>query len=264
MKKIINSVKHACIVVSSDQTSSELFESVLGFQSNRGRESHIFNVERNFEIHACADSPRPLGRIGWPGNDPPSFPPDFRTPRSIIGLPYNNDGQLLERIQSSKSALKLNSFIIPGSHIFDSSAVVIRDSDDHIWLKEKKITRYIPISNRDRASSFYTLFLGTPTFSSVKHRYPVSENFDIYLIDTRISGDFRNSSLFQQLSHFCVEVVNLKQTISTAFERSIQPFQMDSNGNRKDLTSPTDDLSFGYGSIYLYDPDGNLWEFQQS
>lgn len=263
MNTIVKDVKHACIVVSSDQSSTELFEGVFGFPSNGGHESHIFNVRRGFEMHACAETPTTLTRTGWPGEDPPEFPPDYRLPRSIIGLTFNDD-KLSGSIQRSNSALKLNSFVVPGFTSFDPSVVAIRDCDDHVWLKHEKITRYIPVSNRDCASSFYKTFLGTQEFSQIQNRYQVSNNFDICLLDTELPDDFQNSSLFQQLSHFCVGVIDLQQTISNAFNMAMKPFQMDSHGNRRDLITPTDKLDFGYGSIYLYDPDGNLWEFQNS
>lgn len=262
MGPVVRDVKHACVVVSSDQHSTELFQGVFGFPSNGGHEAHIFNVGRGFEMHACAEPIGPITREGWPGVAPPGFP-DSVVPRSVIGLTFNSE-QVLNRTKNSAFALKLNSFVVPGATAFDPSVVALRDSDDHLWLADEKITRYIPISNRENSSGFYESFLGTARFSSKQDRYHVAPNFDIYLLDATLPKDFQNSSLYQQLSHFCVEVFDLGKLINDAFEKSLQSFQMDSDGNRRDLTSPSDDLSFGYGSVYLYDLDGNLWEFQHS
>ena len=263
MDTAITELKHACIVVSSTQSTLELFENVFGFQSQGGDELHIFKSDHGFEMHACGISPHSaISREGWPGVTPPTFPGPTLT-RSVVGLTLDMN-RLITMVERSPFAVKLNSFISPEDGAFNDSIVALRDTDDHVWIADRKITRFLLISDRDRASRFYERFLGTERFTTGQNRYRVTDSFDIVLCKGVIPPEFENTSLFQQLSHFCLAVGDLKQLALGAFDEGLNPFQMDPDGNRKDLVSPEDEYEFGYGSIFMYDPDGTLWEFEQA
>lgn len=65
----------------------------------------------------------------------------------------------------------------------------------------------------------------------------------------------------QRLNHLAINVKSIQTVSRRLLENHIPAFQMDENGNRKDITSAGQSLSFGLRTVYCYDPDGNLLEF---
>ena len=43
----------------------------------------------------------------------------------------------------------------------------------------------------------------------------------------------------------------------------LKPFQMDFKGDTNEINGEADPLNFGTGTVFVYDPDGNLVEFIQ-
>jgi catechol 2,3-dioxygenase-like lactoylglutathione lyase family enzyme len=262
MNDVVAGAKHACVVVSSEQSATELFGDVLGLTSLGGDNEHIFTGIEGFVLHKCSVPQGPIARQGWTHNPVRLFP-TAGDPRSIIGLNVPERELFTERIANSPIAMQLKSFSTYFSGI-EEKPTALRDEDDQLWFEDRKIVRYLPISDRSRASRFYEMFLGTEPFSEDIDRYVVTDTFDICLVNATLPPDFANSSLYQQLSHFSVEVFDLRDLLSQSLNQLLKPFQMDDDGNRLDIQSSGADLSFGYDSIYLYDPDGSLWEFENS
>jgi catechol 2,3-dioxygenase-like lactoylglutathione lyase family enzyme len=68
---------------------------------------------------------------------------------------------------------------------------------------------------------------------------------------------------YDVVRHVALQVDNLHELLSRLFAASLKPFQVDIELRKKLLTDPNDDLSYGTGTIFVSDPDGNLFEFVQ-
>lgn len=62
--------------------------------------------------------------------------------------------------------------------------------------------------------------------------------------------------------HCAFRVDNLEEAVTTLLAKGLRPFQVElgAGGRRKDLVD-ADDLSFGIGTVFVSDPDGNVLEF---
>lgn len=72
-----------------------------------------------------------------------------------------------------------------------------------------------------------------------------------------------DESLQHRIQHVALQVPDLRTVLVRLLDRDVQVFQMGFDGGRKRMTSPDDSIDFGTGSLFVYDPDGNLIEFMQ-
>ena len=70
-------------------------------------------------------------------------------------------------------------------------------------------------------------------------------------------------SPYDVVRHVALQVDNLNELLVRLLTASLKPFQVDIQMRKKPLTDPNDDLSYGTGTIFVSDPDGNLFEFVQ-
>ena len=68
---------------------------------------------------------------------------------------------------------------------------------------------------------------------------------------------------YDVVRHVALQVDNLNELVSRLLTASLKPYQVDIEMRKKPLTDPNDDLSYGTGTIFVSDPDGNLFEFVQ-
>jgi len=70
-------------------------------------------------------------------------------------------------------------------------------------------------------------------------------------------------STYREAQHFALQVPDLRVVLRLLLDGDHQVFQIDFDWNRRWITSPNDTMEFGTGSLFVYDPDGNLIEFLQ-
>ena len=65
--------------------------------------------------------------------------------------------------------------------------------------------------------------------------------------------------------HLAFEVERLEPVVERLLAGGFHPFQCGLHANdRKDITAPDDPLDFGIGTLFVFDPGGNVVEFVQS
>lgn len=69
--------------------------------------------------------------------------------------------------------------------------------------------------------------------------------------------------MFHYYTHFAFETSSLVKLLKKVLKAKHRAFQMDMEGNEREVTSVSDDLSFGLKTLFVQDPDNNLWEFLQ-
>jgi catechol 2,3-dioxygenase-like lactoylglutathione lyase family enzyme len=72
-----------------------------------------------------------------------------------------------------------------------------------------------------------------------------------------------DQSLYHEVQHFALQVSDLRNVLKLALHHDLKPFQMDFEGKEKPVSAVDDPLTFGLGSLFVRDPDGNLIEFLQ-
>jgi catechol 2,3-dioxygenase-like lactoylglutathione lyase family enzyme len=63
--------------------------------------------------------------------------------------------------------------------------------------------------------------------------------------------------------HSAIEVSDLAAVLKRARKLRLKPFQMDENGEEKRIKPGSTKLDFGLRTLFVRDPDDNLWEFVQ-
>ena len=112
-----------------------------------------------------------------------------------------------------------------------------------------------------KSKHFYKDIIGMSQHPKVESWLKITDTTFLHLVD--IPEAKVDDSLFHEIQHFAMQVSDLKIVQQRLFEFNQKPFQMDFKGNVKELQSAKDDLSFGIGTIFVPDPDGNLIEFMQ-
>lgn len=79
---------------------------------------------------------------------------------------------------------------------------------------------------------------------------------------TELSADGRDHTDLAR--HFAIEVESLREVAKTLLSHGLRPFQSGFEiKERRDVTA-AGDLSYGIGTIFVDDPDGNIVEFVQT
>ncbi len=64
--------------------------------------------------------------------------------------------------------------------------------------------------------------------------------------------------------HLALEVESLEAIVAVLLAAKLQPFLASLQNERRFITSAGDDLSFGLGTVFVQDPDGNMIEFVEA
>jgi catechol 2,3-dioxygenase-like lactoylglutathione lyase family enzyme len=112
-----------------------------------------------------------------------------------------------------------------------------------------------------KAEEFYIGVLGLRRHKDVDSWFHLNESLLLHLIE--IPEATVDKSLYHEVQHFALQVPNLDLVLKTLIDSRLNPFQMDFEGNIKQVVSRDDDLEFGIGTLFVEDPDGNLVEFLQ-
>jgi catechol 2,3-dioxygenase-like lactoylglutathione lyase family enzyme len=116
---------------------------------------------------------------------------------------------------------------------------------------------------RDQAASekFYVGVMGLKRHHKVKSWFALTPNSTLHLVE--IPEASADGSLYHEIQHFALEVTDLRVVLKTLLSERLSPFQMDFEGNQRQVGKETDSLDFGIGTLFVNDPDGNLVEFVQ-
>jgi catechol 2,3-dioxygenase-like lactoylglutathione lyase family enzyme len=110
------------------------------------------------------------------------------------------------------------------------------------------------------AEKFYVDFLGLERHHKASTWYVLGEHSTLHLVE--IPEVEVDDSLYHKLQHLALQVPDLRSVFRTLLEGGKEPFQLNED-QPKILTDVNDPLDVGNGSVYTYDPDGNLVEFLQ-
>ena len=118
----------------------------------------------------------------------------------------------------------------------------------------------VVVKNFETSLKFYGETLGFSQHSKVNSWLRINDRFTLHLVT--IPEVEKDDSINHELQHFAL-VEDLPSVLSTLLAHDLSPFQMDFEGNTHTLKAG-DALTFGIGTIFVADPDGNLVEFLQS
>ncbi len=115
------------------------------------------------------------------------------------------------------------------------------------------------VKDEDRAMHFYVDIVGLSRHPKVASWLAIGEGQAIHIIEIPEAQDA--DSLYHEIQHLALEVADLHAVLGALLKEGLRPFQMDFHGNTSDVTGIDNDLSFGIGTLFVRDPDGNLVEF---
>jgi catechol 2,3-dioxygenase-like lactoylglutathione lyase family enzyme len=117
----------------------------------------------------------------------------------------------------------------------------------------------LPTKDAARAKAFWCGVLGFVSF-------PGKDNWlgwdgTTYPVHLMPPDEVEHSNLLSR--HLAIEVDSLETVLSALLKAQLAPFQAALTGERRPISSLDQPLDFGIGTIFVYDPDGNVIEFVQ-
>jgi len=116
------------------------------------------------------------------------------------------------------------------------------------------------VQDREAAEAFYTGVLGFQPHHKVKSWLVLNGTSTLHLV-TIPGAAPTNASPHRKIQHFALQVAHLRDVLSLLLQAGQRPFQMDVGMKEYRVTDFSDPLSFGTGTLFVRDPDGNLIEF---
>jgi catechol 2,3-dioxygenase-like lactoylglutathione lyase family enzyme len=117
------------------------------------------------------------------------------------------------------------------------------------------------VRDKDAAERFYIDVLGLQRHHVRPSWLLLNAASTLHLIHLpAVAVDNSHHHMFQ---HVALQVPDLRAVLHLLLDHDVRVFQIDFQGNAKDLTSRDDSLDFGVGSLFVHDPDGNVIEFLQ-
>jgi catechol 2,3-dioxygenase-like lactoylglutathione lyase family enzyme len=117
----------------------------------------------------------------------------------------------------------------------------------------------VVVKDQREAEKFYVDVLGLQRHPKVSSWFRLNDYATLHLV--HIPEAEADDSLYHEIQHVALEVSNLTSVLSLLLSHHLAPFQMDFEGNTHNVSSKSDPLTFGIGTIFVRDPDGNLIEF---
>ncbi len=118
------------------------------------------------------------------------------------------------------------------------------------------------VTNNERTRHFFLDVLGLEQHKRIPVWY-IAGAGTIHVIEIPDAPSQISPPPYDVVRHVALQVDNLNELLSRLLAASLKPFQLDIQMRKKPLTDPNDDLSYGTGTIFVSDPDGNLFEFVQ-
>ena len=118
------------------------------------------------------------------------------------------------------------------------------------------------VTNNERARHFFLEVLGLEQHKRIPVWF-IAGACTIHVIEIPDAPLEISPSPYDVVRHVALQVDNLNELLSRLLTASLKPFQVDIQMRKKPLTDPNDDLSYGTGTIFVSDPDGNFFEFVQ-
>jgi catechol 2,3-dioxygenase-like lactoylglutathione lyase family enzyme len=115
------------------------------------------------------------------------------------------------------------------------------------------------VKNLKVSEKFYVDIFGLERHHQIPTWFVLNEQSTLHLVN--IPEAEVDDSLYHEVQHFALQVLDLYEILGILLENDLKPFQMDFQGNNKLVTTMEDPLDFGIGTLFVYDPDGNLVEF---
>ena len=117
-------------------------------------------------------------------------------------------------------------------------------------------------SNFDRSKSFYCGVLGLEANPRKPNwlGWPGGEHYSVHLMPAMVSNVGENDDI-DLGRHLALEVEHLRPVVAALLAAGLSPFQTTLGGERRSVASADQDFSFGIGTLFVIDPDGNAVEF---
>jgi catechol 2,3-dioxygenase-like lactoylglutathione lyase family enzyme len=119
----------------------------------------------------------------------------------------------------------------------------------------------VVVRDWDAAEDFYMEVLGLKRHPVVPFWLVLNERSTLHLVPMPEADAVGSRRL--QFQHFALQVTDLRGVLKVLLDNGQKPFQADFRSNRRAITAGDDPLDFGTGSLFVYDPEGNLIEFLQ-
>jgi catechol 2,3-dioxygenase-like lactoylglutathione lyase family enzyme len=117
------------------------------------------------------------------------------------------------------------------------------------------------VTNSERAKHFFLEVLGLEQHKHIPVWF-IAGASTIHTIEIPDAPPLETSP-YDVVHHVALQVDDLHEVLSRLLAASLKPFQVDIKMHKKPLMNADDDLSYGTGTIFVSDPDGNLFEFVQ-
>ncbi len=128
---------------------------------------------------------------------------------------------------------------------------------------EIEAINHVGIVVRDLAAAdrFYGDVLGLARHHERETWFVLNPTSTLHLVPMPQAGV--DETLRHRIQHVALQVPDLRVVLGRLLDRDAPVFQMGFDGGRKRMTSTDEPIDFGTGSLFVYDPDGNLIEFMQ-
>lgn len=119
----------------------------------------------------------------------------------------------------------------------------------------------IVVSNIEASLIFYIEVLGLSRHELIDGWLRSESNeVVIHLIEIDDATRPSDDDLHHYYRHFAFEVNSIRQILESAIRYGITAFQMDESGNERACINADASVDFGLRTLFLRDPDGNLFE----
>ena len=129
---------------------------------------------------------------------------------------------------------------------------------------EFKQINHVGIRARDKEqlSRFYADVLGLTQHPEKTNWFKVGDS-DTMIHLMPADGSAEGKDAIDCARHVCLEVESLEEVVTTLLNRGLKPFQTEIDATKRRELTDAKDLSFGIGTVFISDPEGNIVEFMQ-
>lgn len=119
-------------------------------------------------------------------------------------------------------------------------------------------------TNLDKTKQFLERMLDCTPHSAMESWFRIpGSGTTIHVIDIDDAIVPNEEELFHYYRHTAFEVADLREICKRGVEHGYLTFQMDLHGEERIIDAKDAALDFGLKTVFVRDPDGNLWEFAQ-
>jgi catechol-2,3-dioxygenase len=128
-----------------------------------------------------------------------------------------------------------------------------------------KQVNHVGIRTKDmeELGRFYAEVLGLTPHPEKRNWLKVGDsNTLIHLMPVNGSAEGNDTSDYAR--HVCLEAESLEEVVTAMLARGIKPFQCEIDATKRRELTDASDLTFGIGTLFITDPEGNVIEFMQA